>query len=266
MRAMSLMTRGLWLRHNLSKCDPGSDYIQESRDESAPSEQSSYSPNGFCASILRACFEALDDFDSWDSEAESYWKHTFEGRSVPAALGEIAVKVTYYDPETACTIILVRCARLILLSSIVEYYERMQQLSDTAHTSGINNQEAWAECIPSLKASILLTIDDMLWCVPFAMGDLNAEGKPVSMAHDGAAALTILQPLRLITFCCHATPEQRSSGQRILNRMNSTIGVRSAVPWDERGAHSPRGPELQGFAHTVETVGGPLSRQNILTT
>jgi hypothetical protein len=223
-----LTTRGLRLRHSLSKCGTALDKAQKPREDRAQSEQQC-DPVETDASILQACFEALDELDSWDTDAESYWKHTFIGRSVPAALGELATKATYYDSETACTIILVRAARLILLSSVLDYCDTIKSSSGDAEAGSIEDAASWAKCVPALEQSMRSTVDDMLWCVPFAMGDLDSKGRSVSMPHDGAAALVIHQPLRLVAYCPYATAEQRTRGQDILNRMNSSIGLRSAV-------------------------------------
>ncbi|KAI1842444.1 hypothetical protein JX266_011339 [Neoarthrinium moseri] len=252
MRAMSLMTKVLWLRHNLSKsptspdtsCEPSEHPFQSVREVGF---------EALNASILQACFEALDEFDTWDFDAESYWKLTFEGRSVPAALGEVATKANYYDPETACTIILVRSARLVLLLSILEFHDRTQVLS--------NNDGSGTGCIIVLEQSIRLTIADMLWCVPFAMGDLDPNGQSVTMPHDGAAALTILQPLKLVTYCPYATHEQRKSVQGILDRMNLAIGVRSAVSWEERAGLKTAFPGTQGLIRAMTSLASGASSQ-----
>lgn len=233
MRAMSLMARCLWLRHNLSKCrtNQNSAPLREGGKSQADDE---YNPSGTIASLLKACFEALEEFENWDLDAEYYWKHTFEGRGVPAALGKIATSATFYDPETACTIILVRSARLVLLSSILEHYESTQALSSNTRTEGISEETGWAEFLPILVQNTRSAIDDMLWCVPFALGDMDENGHPVSMPYDGAAALIILQPMRLVTYCPFATNEQKGCSQGILDRMNLAIGLRSAVSWEQQ--------------------------------
>ncbi|KAF5974253.1 c6 transcription [Fusarium coicis] len=104
MRAMSLTTEMLHLRHALARSTRG---MQQLTETSLPCTQ--------------RCHE--DEFDDWDEEAPFYWRNTFESRTVPIALGKVATGSHYYDHETACTIILIRLSRLILLISLLEYLE-----------------------------------------------------------------------------------------------------------------------------------------------
>ncbi|KAK9791695.1 hypothetical protein SCARD494_07484 [Seiridium cardinale] len=230
MRAVSLMARSLRLRHNLFRWRTGRHEDLLGNDDKSPAHERD-DLDETVVSLLRACFEALDEFDSWDLDAGCYWKRAFEGRSAPAALGEVATKAKFYDPETACTIILVRSARLVLLLTILEHYESTRVSSSDTEHGAIDEASAWMECVPILKQNIGSTIDDMLRSVPFAMGDLDANGHPVSMPHDGAAALVILQPIRLVTYCPFATKQQKSNSQDILDRINRAIGVRAATSW-----------------------------------
>ncbi|KAI0118237.1 hypothetical protein GGR51DRAFT_207893 [Nemania sp. FL0031] len=236
MRAMSLMTKTMSLRQDLLKCTSiPSENHNENRE---PNENQARPENGGRSSgsdqyVLQACFEALEDFDRWDTDAEPYWRNTFHGRSI-AALGELATGSTYYDPKTACIIILIRSARLILLLSILEYYDAMQSSCSDTEAWRVGDRAAWENCIPVLEHTIRLAIDDMLYCVPFALGDLGPDGSPVSIHPDGAASLVVFQPLRLVTYCAYATPEQRTCSQNILNRMKTGVGVRSAIPWSEQ--------------------------------
>src|SRR4051794_20261172 len=88
LHAVSMMSKTLRLRNDLSKCHTSVSDQQDSQCDSP-----SYSPEisrseGEAGPILQACFEALEEFDTWDAEAEPFWKQTFEGLAVPAALGE----------------------------------------------------------------------------------------------------------------------------------------------------------------------------------
>ncbi|KAI1348862.1 hypothetical protein F5Y01DRAFT_291016 [Xylaria sp. FL0043] len=257
MRAMSLMTKTMSLRHDLLKCaanlkrgDELHGYLSQSGRQGSSED--------IDQSTLRACFEALEEFDSWDTEAEPYWKTTFAGRSMPATLGELASGGTYYDPKTACIIILVRAARLILLLSILEYYDVIRVSCSEAEVWRVGDQEAWANCIPILKKTIRLSIDDMLYCVPYAMGDLGPDGRPVSIPQDGAAALVVFQPIRLVTYCAYATPEQRRSSQEILDRMKSAIGIRAALSWEQQAATSaPPQPGTQSLIQAMALLAMP---------
>ncbi|KAI3318857.1 hypothetical protein HD806DRAFT_511171 [Xylariaceae sp. AK1471] len=262
MRAMSLMTRTMQLRGNLLKCGIGQNTEYELGEDLSQSDHQGRS-NETDASVLQACFEALEEFDNWDSEAESYWKNTFDGRNIPAALGEIATKATYYDSKTACIIILVRSARLILLLSILEYYDTIRVSYSEAESWRVGDEAAWVDCIPVLEQSIRLTIDDMLCCVPFAMGDLGPEGQSVSMPHDGAAALVIIQPVKLVTYCAYATPEQRKCGQDILGRMKSAIGLRSATSYEEQVASpsATSAPQRPGTQSLIRAMALLASRE-----
>ncbi|KAF5530611.1 c6 transcription, partial [Fusarium napiforme] len=165
MRAMSLMTEMLHLRHALT----------------------------------------LYKFDDWDEEAPVYWRNTFEGRTVPIALGKVTTGSHCYDPETACTIILIRLSRLILLISVLEYLEaRVQQ--DTRCECAVDG--GWADYLPALEHDVHVTIDDMLSCVPYALDEVDTSGQPVPTPNDGAGALIILQPLKIIISCQRATSQQ----------------------------------------------------------
>ncbi len=211
------MTRTLCLRQNLLECAAILRKDNELKG-GLPQPENQGRSDETDQSTLRACFEALEEFDSWDTEAEPYWKNTFSGRNMPAALGELATGTAYYDAKTACIIILVRSARLILLLSILEYYDVIRVSCKEAGTWRVGDQAAWANCIPILEKNIRLVIDDMLYCVPFAMGDLGPpDGSPV-YTPDGAAALVVFQPIRLVTYCAYATAEQRRSSQDILSR------------------------------------------------
>ncbi|KAI0968931.1 hypothetical protein F4678DRAFT_192316 [Xylaria arbuscula] len=257
MRAMSLMTKTLSLRQNLLECaanlkkgdELGEDLWQlEGQEHSDETDQST----------LRACFEALEEFDNWDTDAEPYWKNTFAGRNMPATLGELATGGTYYDPKSACIIILVRAARMILLLSILEYHDVIRVSSSEAETWRVGDQAAWADCIPILEKTIRLAIDDMLYCVPFAMGDLGPDGRPVSIPQDGAAALVVFQPIRLVTYCAYATAEQRRCGQEILDRMKSAIGIRAALSWEQQMATSaPQRPGTQSLIRAMACLAMP---------
>jgi len=249
MRAMALMTKTMRLRHNLFKYGPGLNTENGSEDFKPELQGRSKEED---APILQACFEALGEFDTWDAEAEAYWKSTFDGRSIPAALGELAAREAYYDPKTACIIILVRSARLIMLLSILEYHDTIR-VSNGDEPWSVGDESAWADCIPVLEHSVRLTIDDMLCCVPFALGDLSPDGQSANMPYDGAAALVITQPMRLVTYCAYATPEQRQRSQEILIRMRSVIGLRSAVSWEQAASQSSA-PQQLGTQNLIRAM------------
>lgn len=256
MRGMSLMTKTMWLRQNLLKCSTSLGKENEPNENLSQSEnQETFDDTD--QSTLYACFEALGEFDTWDRDAELYWKNTFDGRSFPATLGEPPNTATYCDPKTACILILVRCARLILLLSILEYYDAIRVPSKNIGARRVGDRTAWANCIPILEQNVRLTIDDMLYCVPFALGDLGPDGGPVTIHQDGAAALVVVQPMKLVTYCAYATAEQRKSSQHILNRMKTAIGVRSAVSWEEQAASvtsAPYNPGTRGLIRAMSLL------------
>lgn len=158
-------------------------------------------------STIRGCFDTLDEFHNWDAEAASHWAALFQGRETPAAPGEVA-SVAHYDAETACTIILIRSARLILLVSMIAYIDL-------------------AEWTPVLENEVEMVISDMLACVPHALGEMDKTGLS-SVVYDGAAAVMIHQPIRLLASCAYTTPEQLRSVNEILARVNAGIGIRAA--------------------------------------
>lgn len=196
---MSLMSKTLSLRHQLLSIHPIS--------FSAPADP--ISPHlDYQTSVIQGCFETLDDFQTWDAEAASHWASMFSGRGAPTVLGQVA-SVPYYDAETACTIILIRSARLILLMSMIAYINM-------------------AEWTPVLEGEVELVINDILACVPHALGEQNPAGLS-SVSYDGAAAVMIHQPMRLVASCAYTTPEQLQTANDILARLNAGIGIRAAV-------------------------------------
>ena len=80
-------------------------------------------------------------------------------------------------------------------------------------------------------------VEDMLAAVPYALGDIDVNGKPTTMSYDGAAAIMIVHSIRLISCCAYATPAQLERADIVLKRMNSAIGIRSAVGWTVEGAY-----------------------------
>ncbi|KAI1171319.1 hypothetical protein F4777DRAFT_566027 [Nemania sp. FL0916] len=263
--AMSLMTTTLLLRKDLLQCiNRASDYDISNEGPSSSGQERS---DDLDQSILRAAFEALQEFDNWDNEVVPYWKNTFGDRGVPAPLGEFQTAANYHDPKTAVIIILIRTARLILLSSILEYYGAMQASYEKNKAWRVGDPEGWANCIPFLEKTIRLAVDDMIHCVSFALGDLNPnDGSSNSIRHDGAVALVVFQSVRLVTYCAYATPEQRESGKDLLQRMKTAIGVRSAIPWEEQVVllnSAPQQTKSQGLLYalskldTKETVDAP---------
>ncbi|KAF2966600.1 hypothetical protein GQX73_g6979 [Xylaria multiplex] len=223
MRAMSLMERTMHLRESLLGCATNSQIGHESKG-GLPQPENQRRSDETDQTTLQACFGALEEFDS-----------------LPAPLGEFSSGTTCYDAKTACIIILVRSARLILLLSILEYYDMIRIFSSKTESWRVGNQAGWINCVPILEQTMRRTIDDMLYCVPFAMGDLGPTRTP-----DGAAALVVFQPIRLVTYCAYATPEQRRTCQDILNRMKSSIGIRSAVSWEQQETSATPAPQRPG--------------------
>ncbi|PNP79730.1 hypothetical protein FNYG_06823 [Fusarium nygamai] len=222
MRAMSLTTEMLHLRHVLVRSMRG---MQQSTETLSPCTQRCYE-DAVDAQLLEECFQTLYKFDDWDEEAPVYWRNTFEGRTVPIALGKVATGSHYYDPETACTIILIRLSRLILLISALEYLEaRVQQGARGECAVG----RGWTDCLHALEHDVHITIDDMLSCVPYALAEVDPSGQPVPTPNDGAGALIILQPLKIITSCQRATSKQLLVCESFLARMNRAIGIKSAI-------------------------------------
>lgn len=194
---MSLMSKTLSLRHKLLSIHPFS-FAQ-------PSDSSPHLD--YQTSVIQGCFETLDDFQTWDAEAVSHWATLFQGRGTPTAPGKVA-SVAHYDAETACTIILIRSARLILLMSMIAYIDM-------------------AEWTPVLENEVEMVISDMLACVPHALGEQDPAGLS-SVSYDGASAVMIHQPMRLLASCAYTTPEQLRSVNDILARLNAGIGIRAA--------------------------------------
>ena len=201
LRALGMMSRTLALRHRLLS-NPHLDAEEQT-------------------SIIQSCSETLDDFHQWDVEAADYWDSMFKGRGSPTALGEVASGTTHYDVETACTIILIRSARLILLMSMIAHHYLHEQRTSI----GVS----LAEYIPFLEMDVTAVLDDILASVPYALGDVGRGGLPGTVAHDGAAAIVIVHSIRLVSSCAYLTPEQDRKATEILARLNAGIGIRAAV-------------------------------------
>ncbi|GAB1313184.1 Sterol uptake control 2 [Madurella fahalii] len=218
LRALGMMSRTLTLRHRLMS---GHTYLDAEEQ----------------ACIIQRCSETLDEFHHWDVEAATYWQSMFKGRGTPTALGEVASGTTHYDVETACTIILVRSARLILLmSKIAHHYLQGQQDAMGAML---------AEYIPFLELDVAAVIDDILASVPYALGDVGPGGLPGSLAHDGAAAIVIVHSIRLVSSCAYLTPEQSRKAMDVLARLNAGIGIRAAVGMEEEDINRSRWAQEQ---------------------
>jgi hypothetical protein len=219
MQALAMMSRTLSLRNRLLS-------DQKSLD---PQEE---------PIIIQNCLETLDDFHRWDAEAAMYWQNTFEGRTTPTALGEVASGTTHYDAETACTIILVRSERLILLMSMIAYHFQRQHC-------GVDT--GLGECIPLLELHVSMAIDDILASVPYALGDIGPGGVPASPAHDGAGAIVIVQSIRLVASCAYASPDQLARAIGILGRLNAEVGIRAAAGAREEDVSGTRWMREQKF-------------------
>ncbi|KAH8657349.1 hypothetical protein BGZ61DRAFT_371385 [Ilyonectria robusta] len=220
LRAMSMMSRTLALRHSLSR-------YMDIETRSNPFHDAPTTSTDEVQQIIKECFEMLENFHIWDEEAAAYWQSTFEARTVPTALGNVIPGKLYYDAETACTIILIRSARLILLMTMLLYHHMMQSVDEGV----FGDRLVWAECILVLEQDVTKSIDDILSCVPYALGDIKPSGVSPGNRHDGAGAIVIVHSIRLVSHCAYATPDQLAKAKDILARINSTIGIKSAVGW-----------------------------------
>lgn len=230
-RAMSMMSRTLSLRNKLSKYVPFPDMLRgPGAVPQTPPPYADIDEEGHYQ-VIQSCLELMEEFDTWDSETASYWQNMFEGKALGTALGEVGGRMNYCDPQTACTIILVRSARLIMVISILTYHASMQ-MGDGNGPVLVGDSATWTHWIPTLQSDAHKTIDDILACVPFALGDVAPNGQPTTMTYDGAGAIMIHQPLRLVTFSAYARPDQIETAQQTLLRINGGIGIRSAVSYD----------------------------------
>ncbi|KAF4953564.1 hypothetical protein FGADI_5900 [Fusarium gaditjirri] len=225
LRALSMMARTLSLRHRLCRFMQSEPYQPKDASPSTASQSSTGTEDERI--LIQECFDMLDAFGSWDIEAAEYWQMTFEGRGVPTTLGEMSAGRMHYDAETACIIILVRSARLILLQTMLLYQTTLLPTEDDDGYS----YNSWAETVPFLESDVRKSVDDMLAAVPYALGDIDPSGMPATMLHDGAAAIVIVHSIRLVTHCVYTTPEQAERAAHILARLNSAVGIRSAVGW-----------------------------------
>ncbi|SPJ73364.1 uncharacterized protein FTOL_03094 [Fusarium torulosum] len=258
LRALGMMSRTLSLRHRLGWLMHSELFQQEATSPSTASQSSAGSEEERL--LIQECFDMLDSFNTWDYEAASYWQSTFEGRGVPTTLGEMGSGAMHYDAETACIIILIRSARLILLQSMLLYQTTLQTLDeDDSHGYGA----MWAETVTLLESDVRKTIDDMLAGVPYALGDIDANGMPATMTHDGAAAIVIVHSIRLVTHCIYTTPSQNERAEIILTRLNSAIGLRSAVGMLAGGISEMHlGPSIAGSPGLIDPSLATNSHEN----
>uniref|UniRef100_A0A0D2YAT5 Uncharacterized protein n=1 Tax=Fusarium oxysporum (strain Fo5176) TaxID=660025 RepID=A0A0D2YAT5_FUSOF len=178
LRALSMMGRTLSLRHRLCRLMQLETYQPQGASPSTASQSSTGTEDERI--LIQECFDMLDAFGSWDIEAAEYWQLTFEGRGVPTTLGEMSAGKMHYDAETACIIILVRSARLILLQTMLLYQTTLLPTEDDDGYS----YNSWAETVPFLESDVRKTVDDMLAAVPYALGDIDPSGMPATMLHD----------------------------------------------------------------------------------
>ncbi|KAF4119940.1 hypothetical protein GMORB2_3628 [Geosmithia morbida] len=225
MQAFYMVSRTLKLRHSLLFADRTAYNSPHNVDGSEFDGAESIKTDE--AAILQECFDALEKFHRWDSEAGDYWKSTFGDRTEPSTLNDPAAATRHFDLETACTMILVRSGKLMLLDSLLHYHQNKQQLDPHADTTPLFGENM----LSLIEQGVWNTIDDMLSCVPYALGDLDPNGRRRVLDHDGAGALVIFQPLRLITFCLYSKPEQVAACEEVLKRLNTSMGLRSAISW-----------------------------------
>jgi hypothetical protein len=77
------------------------------------------------------------------------------------------------------------------------------------------------------------------------------------MPYDGAAAMIIVHSIRLVSHCAYATPAQLERADIILKRMNSAIGIRSAVGWMDMGGEEHRWAREQAFLRPLMASPSP---------
>jgi hypothetical protein len=219
------------------------------------------------ASLIQGCFETLDDFYTWDAEAATYWASTFDGRGVPTALGQVASgTIARYDVETACTIILIRSARLILLMSMIAYHHGKAVFPTPTSPTCISSPYGYGdagslatavgECLPMLEQDVIMTVDDILASVPYALGDVDSCGMPCggSVPHDGAAAIVIVHSIRLVASCAYASPSQTQRAVEVLARLNGGIGIRAAVGLRDEDVMRTRWASEQTFLRSLRAM------------
>ncbi|RYP71618.1 hypothetical protein DL769_004658 [Monosporascus sp. CRB-8-3] len=67
-----------------------------------------------------------------------------------------------------------------------ELWARSPDTTDGQY-GAVGGRTARSNRIPVLKQGIHSIIDDMRWCGPFALGDVDSDGRPAAMPHNGAA-------------------------------------------------------------------------------
>ncbi|KAH8882070.1 hypothetical protein GQ53DRAFT_734427 [Thozetella sp. PMI_491] len=178
--------------------------------------------------IISSCIEALEEFDVWDQLTRIFLESDLQigdgtQPSTTAAYGPFQ-----YDRTTACVIILFRASRVMLSMSLLAYRRKLGGMGFMPEAS-IEDAMTPKNSAESIETAIRQSIGEVLVKVPYALGDLELNGGPAAMHYDGAAGLTILYPIILIASCPYASPEQRQESCAILERIQSTIGIKSAV-------------------------------------
>ena len=252
------MSKTLSLRNSLAG-DMDSGVSRKSADDVLTTSQDE--ANLQAKQTVQDCFKMLDEFHVWDEDAAEHWRNTFKGRTVPTTLGQVAHSQMYYDTGTACTIILMRSARLILLWTLLLYSTKMHSMDDRDYgrQNILDHNTIWDEFIPILEQDLRKTIDDLLSSVPYALGDISPDGIPSSMPHDGAGAIIIVHPIRLVSVCVYATQAQVQRAKGFLARINRDIGIRSAVGGTEGLLATSRWEQMQPCFRSVSTVDTAIS-------
>lgn len=225
--------------------------------------------------LYMGCMKVLGELSEWDQDitrSPAFNPDIAEVGSSSAILSPISPltaeeplkqqqhpRPNRYDNRTACTVILLKSTRVMLLLSLLAYLKSLKDwvvayprlIGDPAASlllaAMFSSASVSAPNVEKLLDDVRESVGEIERCVPFAVGserdDLDGiasfqEGS--GMGHDStttlssnqievaAAALIIMHPLILIAMCPYSTPQQKQMSIDVLHRMDKNMGIRAA--------------------------------------
>lgn len=228
-----------------------------------------------------SCMQVLHEFRQWDqtianspafnpeivelrtSTKESYspisplsMKAPDSDTAVPPAVDNQPVPKRY-DSTTACTVILLKSSRLILLLSLLAFFKRLRDwvaayprlLGDPAENpmlAAFSDPSASMADAEKLLDDVRESVAEIERCVPFAVGHEDDDLDGIASFQEGgagrgaglrlatnqvevaAAGLIIMSPLILVVMCPYSTPQQKKMCVDVLRRLDKNMGIRAA--------------------------------------
>ncbi|KAH7024636.1 uncharacterized protein B0I36DRAFT_366565 [Microdochium trichocladiopsis] len=173
-----------------------------------------------------------------------------------------------YDTGTACTVILLKSSRVMLLLKLLAYFKQLKDwvvayprlLGDPANPNPLlaavfSDPSASMADIEKMLDDVRESLSEIERCVPFAVGHEEDDLDGIASFQEGgggfyartvggisgntrrlatnqvevaAAALIIMHSLILVAMCPYSTPAQKKMSVDVLSRMDKNMGIRAA--------------------------------------